>query len=333
MIDFPKKSRRTAIAMVLMACGIGISPITASAEDGYPSKAVTVVVGFPPGSGTDIVARFVAERLSQRLGRPFVVDNRPGGSGGTSAGIVARAKPDGYTLFVSGSAAQVINPHLYQKLPYDSLKDFSPISQIAFLPYLLVVKQDSPYKNLPQLMAAAKKSPDAINYASTGPGSGANLVMSVLLSQAGVQMTHVPYKGSPQIQTDIIGGQVDTTFDTMVSLTTMVKGGRLRALAISTVTRSEILPEVPTAAEQGYPDFDLGVWLGLFGPAKMPASIQATLSREMAAISQEPEARAKLQQLGVQPRTTATPEDFKKIIQHDYDYWGKVIREFKIQAD
>ncbi|MDK3022650.1 tripartite tricarboxylate transporter substrate binding protein [Cupriavidus taiwanensis] len=316
----------------VLAALVGASQSTL-AQDGYPSKPVTIVVGFPPGTATDTVSRVLAERLSQRLGQQFIVDNRPGAGGSIAAGIGARAKPDGYTLLVVGAASQAINPHLYNKLTYDAKKDFAPIGQLAWLPYLFVVNKDNPAKDLRQFLAQAKKSPNSVTYASTGVGTGAHLVMSVLLAKAGVQMVHVPYKGSGQAQTDLLGGQVMCSFDTMVSELAMVKSGKLKALAISTPRRSEIFPDVPTVAEQGFPGFDLGVWLGLIGPAGLPAEIQNRLAKEVNLILAEPETRTKLIQLGTEVRGTSSPQEFGKIIRTDYEYWGKVVRDFNVKAD
>ncbi len=328
-------SKRRALGMLAAVAGSALllAAQPALAQDKYPSKPVTIVVGFPPGTATDIVARTLGERLSTRLGQQFIVDNRPGAGGSIGAGIGARSKPDGYTIMIGASAPQAINPHVYSKLSYDARKDFSPIGLLVWLPYLFVVAPDNPAKDLKEWLDITRKNPDAVNYGTTGIGTTSHLVMSVLMSRAGLKLSHVPYKGSTQVQTDIIGGQISVTFDTMVSLLPMVKGGKLKALAVSTPKRTELLPNVPTVAEQGFPGFDMGAWLGFVAPAGVPAEIRNKLASEVNAILAEPETRKKLTLLGAEVRTTASPEQFEAFMKNEYDEWGKIVRQFNVKGN
>lgn len=323
---------KTLLAL-LLAAPLGAFGSAAWADDAaYPNKPVTILVGFPPGTATDTVARMLAERMAQRMGQQFIVENKPGAGGSIAAGLGARAKPDGYTLMIGASAPQAINPHVYPNLNYDARKDFAPIGLITWLPYLFVVSPDNPAQNLTEFLAAAKAKPNQLTYGTTGIGTTSHLVTSVLLSKAGATMVHVPYKGSSQAQTDIVGGRTTATFDTMVSSLAMVKSGRLKALAVSTTERVPMLPAVPTVAEQGYPGFDMGAWLGLIAPAGIAPAIQDRLSREMNTVLQDAALQGKLADLGAQVRTTATPADFGAMMKNEYESWGNVVREFNVKA-
>lgn len=327
-------SRRRSLLMLarcmLVMPLLAVAGIT-HADTAYPSKPITILVGFPPGTATDTVARMLSERLSQRFGQQFIVENRPGAGGSIAAGMGARAKPDGYTLMIGASAPQAINPHIYPNLNYDARKDFSPITLLTWLPYLFVVRPDDPAQNLTEFLAAAKAKPNELSYATTGIGTTSHLATSVLLSKAGVSMIHVPYKGSAQAQTDIIGGRTQASFDTMMSSLAMVRSGRLKALAVSTPTRASTLPDVKTVAEQGFPGFDMGAWLGLIAPAGLPPAIQDKLAAEVNTILQDPGLRDKLTDMGAQVRTTATPAEFGAMMKKDYDSWGKIVREFNVK--
>ena len=327
--------RRLAAALALaMAAPLWAAGAAALAQDApYPAKPVTILVGFPPGTATDTVARMLSERLAQRMGQQFIVENKPGAGGSIAAGLGARAKPDGYTLMIGASAPQAINPHVYPNLNYDARKDFAPIGLITWLPYLFVVSPDNPARDLKDFLATAKAKPGQLTYATTGMGTTSHLVTAVLLSKAGATMVHVPYKGSSQGQTDIVGGRTTATFDTMVSSLAMVKSGRLKALAVSTPERVAMLPDVPTVAEQGFPGFDMGAWLGLIAPAGIPPAIQERLAREMNAVLADTAVRDKLGELGAQVRTTPTPAAFGAMMKSEYDAWGAIVSEFKVKAN
>ncbi len=322
--------RRAALAALLAGAAWASAP--ACAQDPYPSKPVTILVGFPPGTATDTVARMLGDRLAQRLGQQFIVENKPGAGGSIAAGLGARARPDGYTLMIGASAPQAINPHVYPNLNYDARKDFAPIGLLTWLPYLFVVSPDNPARNLGEFLAAVKAKPDQYTYATTGVGTTSHLVTSVLLAKAGARMIHVPYKGSSQAQTDIVGGRTYATFDTMVSSLALVKAGRLKALAVSTPERVPSLPDVPTVAEQGFPGFDMGAWLGLIAPAGIAPPIQEKLAAEVNAVLADPAVRDKLADLGAQVRTTATPAEFGALMKSEYESWGRVVRDFNVKA-
>ncbi len=323
--------RRATLAALLAGCAWAAAG-PACAQDPYPSKPVTILVGFPPGTATDTVARMVGDRLGQRLGQQFIVENKPGAGGSIAAGLGARAKADGYTLMIGASAPQAINPHVYPNLNYDARKDFAPIGLLTWLPYLFVVSPQNPANNLRDFLAAVKAKPGQYTYATTGVGTTSHLVTSVLLSKAGASMIHVPYKGSSQAQTDIVGGRTYATFDTMVSSLALVKAGRLKAIAVSTPQRVATLPDVPTVSEQGFPGFDMGAWLGLIAPAGIPPDIQQKLAAELNTVLADPAVRDKLADLGAQVRTTATPAEFGALMKSEYESWGKVVREFNVKA-
>ncbi len=296
----------------------------------YPDRPVTIIIGFPPGTGTDTVTRIMADRLSQRMGQQFLVENKVGVAGSIGAGIAAKAKPDGYTLLVSASAPMSINPHIYKNLSYSPLTDFTPIGMLVWLPYLMVVNPNDPANTLQQFLANTQKSSAPISYGSTGNGSTSNLVMSVLAKRANIEMTQVPYKGSSQAQADVIGGQLPVTFDTLSSSIAMVKAGKLKPLAVATLKRTELAPEIPTVVEQGFPGFEIGAWLGLFGPVGLPPAIQKTLLNEINLILQEPETRAKLAKGGAEVRASSSSGEFAVFLKNDYENTGKLIRDFNI---
>lgn len=303
-----------------------------AAHAAWPERAITLVVPFAAGGNTDSIARITAEWLTTQLKQTVVVDNRPGANGAIAADYVARARPDGYTLMIGASAPQAINPHVYPNLNYDARKDFAPIGLLTWLPYLFVVSPDNPARNLGEFLAAVKARPDQYTYATTGVGTTSHLVTSVLLAKAGGRMIHVPYKGSSQAQTDIVGGRTYATFDTMVSSLALVKAGRLKALAVSTPERVPSLPDVPTVAEQGFPGFDMGAWLGLIAPAGIAPPIQEKLAAEVNAVLADPAVRDKLADLGAQVRTTATPAEFGALMKSEYESWGRVVRDFNVKA-
>lgn len=320
-----KRTRRNCIAWTA-ALVLGLPLANANAQDTYPTKPIIMVVGFTAGSATDAVARILAQRMGEKLKQPMVIDNKPGQGGSLAATFVSRAAPDGYTIMVSGTGPMVINPALYGKLPYDTLKDFAPIGMHTWLPYLLVVNPTRPYKTLPEFVAYAKAHPNEISYASNGNGSTGHLLMAMMAQRTGIQLTHVPYKGSGQAQTDVIGGQVDSVFDTILSTTANVQAGKLRAIASGSAKRSELTPTVPTADEQGVKGFDGGAWLGMLAPANTPKAIVDKLNYALNESLDEPETRQKLMTMGAEVRTT-TPAEFSALLRTDSVAWGKLVKE------
>ena len=298
----------------------------------YPTRNVTILVGFPPGTATDTVARILAERFSARLKKPFVIDNKPGQGGSLGAAAAAKAQPDGHTLLMSATAPMSINPHLYAKLTYDPQKDFAPIGLTSWLSYVLVVRPEFGVGTLPELLARARANPGQISFASIGNGTTSHLLMTLLAQRTDTRFNHIPYKGSAQSQTDVMGGQVDMTFDTLVSLMPHVKTGRLKALAVSSLNRSAFAPTVPTVAEQGVAGFDAGAWLGLLAPAGTPKPIVEKLNRELNQILEEPETRRKLIEAGTEI-LKSSPDEFVAHIRNENVKWGKLVRESGAKID
>jgi tripartite-type tricarboxylate transporter receptor subunit TctC len=274
-----------------------------------------------------MVARILAEQLNKRWNQPIIVENRSGAGGSIGAGVVARAKPDGYTLVLSATAPMTINPHIYDTLTYNALKDFAPIGQTTWLPYALVARPDLPAKNLQELVALARKSPGKYTYGTTGKGTTSHLIMAMLSARTGISMVQVPYSGSSQAQTDVASGSVDVTFDTLVSSRSLVQAGKLKYLAVSTANRSPLAPEVPTVAEQGFPGFDSGAWLGLFAPAGTPTEVVDSVHAALKDILKDPGVAEKLTLLGSEVRTSASPAAFGAMIEKDYAMWGDLVKQ------
>ena len=324
--------RILSVAVGLMALGSTQSAFAQNPASDYPNKPVTIIIGFPPGTATDSVGRVLGERLAQRLGKPFVIDNKAGQGGSIGAAAAAKAVPDGYTLIISATAPMATNPHLYRNLSYDPLRDFAPIGMHSWLPYALVVNSNSRINTFQEFLVQAKAHPGAINYASIGNGTTSHLLMTMLMQSTGVKLNHVPYKGSAQAQTDLIGGQVDITFDTMVSVMPHVKSGRLKALAVSTLSRSKYAPEIPTLNELGVTGFDAGAWLGLLAPAGTPMPIVEKLNRELNAILDEPETQKRLLAMGAEI-LKGTPDEFSAHMRSEYAKWGKLVRDTGVKIE
>ncbi len=319
-------STSTKLLGVVAALMLVPGAVQAQGAADYPSKSISIIAGYPPGTATDIVARIVCERLAVRLGKPCVIDNKPGQSGGIGAAIAAQAAPDGHNLLVSGTATLAINPSLYPKLAYDARRDFAPIGPATWLPYALVVNPRTGINNVQELIARARANPGKLSYASIGNGSTSHLLMSMLLQQTGMNIVHIPYKGSAQSQTDLIAGQVDLTFDSLLTVMPHVKSGRLKALATSGKARSPFAPDVPTLQEQGVTAFDAGAWIGLFAPAATPRAIVERLNRELNLILAEPDTRKRLFDQGSEP-LSSTAEEFTTFIASEYTRWGQRVRD------
>jgi tripartite-type tricarboxylate transporter receptor subunit TctC len=321
-----------SVAIGLVTLGSAQSAMAQNPASDYPNKPVTIIVGFPPGTATDSVGRVLGERLAQRLGQSFIIENRAGQGGSIGAAAASKASPDGYTLLISATAPMATNPHLYKKLTYDPLTDFAPIGLLSWLPFALVVNSNSKIKTLQDFLAQAKAQPGAINYASIGNGTTSHLLMTMLMQSTGVKLNHIPYKGSAQAQTDLIGGQVEMTFDTMVSVMPHVKSGRLRALAVSTLGRSKYAPEIPSLNELGVTGFDAGAWLGLLAPAGTPKPIVDKLNLELNAILDEPETQKRLLAMGAEI-LKSTPDQFAVHMKSEYAKWGKLVRETGLKIE
>ena len=298
----------------------------------WPSRPVKIVVGFAPGSGTDILARVMAERFSKTLGQPFVVENKPGAGGSIAAEQVKNAAPDGYTLVAAGSGPFGVNPALYAKLPYDALRDFELIGNIVLTPQAIVVGASSPFASLKDLVAAAKARPGEIAYASLGTGSTSHLTTEAFMSAAGIKLNHVPFKGSSDAQTQIMGGSVVLMSDTVPGILAHAKNGKLRALGVAIPARSPYLPDVPTIAEQGYPGFESVGWIGLAAPAKTSGAVVERLNAEIRSMLVDAGVKARIEQFAF-TQVVDTPAQFAAFVKSEIVKWTKVAKESGARTD
>lgn len=317
------------IALVTSAlCGTATS---AFAQTAYPTKPITLVVTYPPGGGADAMARLIAPKMGEALGQTVVVENRAGASGQIGAAAVAKANPDGYTLMLDASSFSV-NPSLYPKLPYDSLKAFQPIGVVALFPNVVLVNANFPAKNISELTAAARKSKDAVSYASSGNGSAQHLAGALFESAAKVDMIHVPYKGGGPALNDVIGGQVPLFFGNLASTLQHVQSGKLKALAVTSDKRSPILPDVPTLSESGLKGTEIYEWNAVFAPANTPESVMKKLAAAFQQALDAPEVKARVAQLGGELQKSS-PEQARAFIEQQINLWGRVVKERKITIE
>ena len=300
--------------------------------DDYPNRPVKVIVPFAAGGGADIVARAVFQKVSAQLGQPFVIENKGSAGGIIGSDVVAKALPDGYTLLLGQTGPNAINPALFPKIPYDPIKDFSPIIQLTSYPYVLAVNLNLPEKNLVELVAFAKTHPGAITFSTAGNGSSAQLAAELFMKASKIQMTHVPYKGAGPALMDAVAGVVSMTFGDAGSSTPMVLDNRIRAIAVTSKNRSRLLPDVPSIAESGYPGFEAVAWHGILAPAKIPPAIIKKLNLEIAKALKDPEIRTRFSKDGLEI-VGGSPEDFSIYIKTEVDKWGKVVRESNIKID
>ncbi|NML48438.1 tripartite tricarboxylate transporter substrate binding protein [Ramlibacter sp. G-1-2-2] len=315
-----------------LAAAMATAAGTAFAQGSYPSKTIRFIVPFPPGGGTDTTSRMIAEKFSTLLGWNVIVDNKPGAGGNIGLDAVAKAAPDGYTIGMGQASNLAINPSLYAKMPFDPLKDLTPIAGIADQPVVLVVRPDSPLKTLADFVQAAKAEPGRMRLAQAGNGTVGHLAGELLARRAGIQLLQVPYKGAGPAMTDLLGGQVETYFGSSVSVMGQLAAGKVRALALSSARRIGALPNVPTVAELGYPGFDASTWLGLVGPAGMPADIVTRINTETVKILARPEVKEKLLHEGSEA-TPGTPQQFAAYIRAEHGKWGTLIREANIRIE
>ena len=298
----------------------------------WPSKPIRWIVPFAPGGTTDILARTIAEKLTPALGKPVIVENNPGAGGSVGATQTAKAAPDGYTIMGGTISTHAINASLYKQLPYDPVKDFVPITLIARVPNLLVVNPEVPAKNVKELVALLKANPGKYTFASSGNGTSQHLSGELFKSMAGVDMQHIPYKGSPPALQDVVGGQVTMTFDNITTAWPLAKAGKLRALAVTTAKRSPIAPDVPTLAESGLAGYEVGSWQGVFAPAGTPPDVVKRLNTEIVKIINMPDVRAKLEALGAEPVGNSSDE-FATIVKSEVAKWAKVVKESGAHVD
>ncbi|MBV1796761.1 tripartite tricarboxylate transporter substrate binding protein [Siccirubricoccus sp. G192] len=303
----------------------------ALAQNWAPERPVRLVVPYSAGGSTDVTARLVAQALGERLGQPVVIENRPGAGGNIAAEHVAHSAPDGYTLLIATSSVIATNQALYRNLPFDAVRDFAPITQIAFVPNLLVVHPDVPARSLAELIALAKSRPGQLNYGSAGSGTSQHLAGALFAAQAGVQVVHVPYRGGAPAVTDLIAGKIQMIMSPLVEVIAHVQAGRLRPLGVTTRRRSPLLPEVPTIAE-AMPGFEITLWNGLLAPAGTPPAIVARLATEAAGVLRTPEMQRKLAEQGSEP-VGSTPEEFAAFIRTEIPKWTEIVRISGATAD
>ena len=323
------RGRQLAPALCIFALLLYL-PAPAPAQT-YPSHPIRLIVPYPPGGAIDIVGRIVAQKLGERLGQNVVVDNRGGAGGVIGAGLAAKAAPDGYTICVCSSSTMVTSPFLTATPPYDVRRDFAPITNMLSVPYLLLVRPGAGINSVHDLIALAKQKPATLNYGSAGTGSTAHLAAAMFVSMAGLDVVHVPYKGSAQAATELIGGQLQFVFEAIAGGAQYVRNGQLRALGISTLKRAASMPELPTISEAGVPGFEASTWHAIFAPGATPLPIIAKLNREIVAAINVPETRDRLTGIGAE-LVGSTPQELRALVERESPRWEKLILQMGIRA-
>lgn len=308
-------------------------PGMAHAQAAYPNKPIRLVVPFPAGGATDLLARSIAQRVGQGLGQTVVVENKAGAGGTLGSAEVAKAAPDGTTILIATSSTHAIAPHLNPNLPYKVDADFTPIAHVANAPNVVLVPLSLPVANIKELIAYAKGRPGQLNYASSGNGTIVHLTSEAFKSQAGVYITHIPYRGTALAIPDLVSGKVHLLFDSVVSGMPHVKDGKLKALAVTSRTRSTLAPDLPTVAESGLPGFESTTWFGIYGPKGLPAEVTSRLNAEFNAAMKSTEVQERLARLGAEPAPPNTPAQFAALVQADSARWAQLIHERKISAE
>ncbi len=327
-----KTTKLNALSMFACAAALSMSTL-AYAQADYPNRTITLVVPFPPGGVTDIAGREVAKNLTKYLNQPVVVENKVGAGGNIGTQYVARSKPDGYTLGLLTVSAMSIAPHVTKNLGFNPSKDFTPITNVITTDGAIVANVAAPYNTLQELVAFAKVNPDKVNYASVGNGSIPHLTAEMFSQRAGIKMTHVPYKGAGPAMQDLLANQIPISFETsLATALNNVASGRLKILALTGPQRSPAVPNVPTVAESGYPNFSAQGWFGLFGPANLPPNIVAALNKATTDALRDPEVIARFEKLGVRP-DPQTPSDFTKFLAAESTKWGNVAKSIKLEPN
>lgn len=320
-------TRRSAVAAVLALAAPW------AAGQAWPSKPIRMVVPFPAGGATDLLARAIAQGLGSALGQPVVIDNRPGAGGTLGSGEVMRAAPDGHTLLMATSSTHSIAPHLNPNLPYKPELDFTPVAEVATAPNIVLVPKDLPVASMKELIAYAKARPGQLNYATSGNGTIVHLTTEAFKAQAGLFILHIPYRGTALAIPDLVSGKVHLLFDSVVSGLPHVKDGKLKALAITSAKRSPLMPELPTVAESGLPGFESVTWFGVYGPKGLPPEIALRIATELQRALAKPDVAERLARLGAEPVTDAGPAKFAAVVRADSARWAALIRDRKITAD
>jgi tripartite-type tricarboxylate transporter receptor subunit TctC len=324
--------RRQVLVGTALALGVLANPVPALAQSAaYPDKPVRFVVPYPPGGGTDVIARIVQERFQSQLGQPILIDNKGGAGGSVGSELVARAPADGYTVLFTLSS-HTINPAIFPKLSFDTVKDFEPVGTVASLPQILVANNQVPANTVAELVALAKAKPGTLSYASVGNGSPGHLAGELFKIRTGTQMTHIPYRGGGPAVTDVIGGQVPLLWVSIPAAAQFVKTGKLKALAVSTLKRSSAFPDVPTVQETGIADFEVDSWYAMFVPARTPQPVIDRLNRALNAIVAEPAIREKLLAQGAEG-VGGTPQALGRTVAAELPKWAKLARDANIKAD
>lgn len=318
---------------LLVPCSLMLAAaFPAAAAEPYPNKPIRLIVPYAAGGGTDVMARAFAQRLASALSVQIVVENRTGAGGNIAASAVAKAAPDGYTLFFGAAGPLAVNPALYDKLPFDPVKDFAPIGLVGSMALFLTVPASMPVKSVKDLVALAKAKPGQLNYASAGIGGTTHLAMEVLKTETGANLTHVPYKGTAAGVADMLGGNIQVIFDAWTSTSPHVESGKLKYLAVSTTARSALAPQVPTMAESGFPGFNVFVWYGILAPAGTPSEVVDKLGRETLKVMAQPELKEAFARLGMEPMSGG-PEPFAAFIRSETVKWAKIVRDAGAKAE
>jgi tripartite-type tricarboxylate transporter receptor subunit TctC len=316
---------------IFLAALLALSAAAAGAQT-YPSKPIRLVVPFPAGGSLDVVARAIGQKLSEAWGQPIVVDNRPGAGGNIGADLVAKSRPDGYTILEGALSTHAVNVSLYSRMPYDPVRDFDPITLVAVTPNVLVLNPSVPANNVKELIAYAKANPGKLSFASGSNGSAGHLAGELFKTEAGVDMVHVPYKGAAPAMQDLLAGRVQLMFDNLANSMQQVRAGKLRALAVTTARRSTLVPDLPTLSEAGLPGFDISTWWGFLAPAGTPREIVAKWNAEVARILATPEMKAFFAQQGAEPSPTS-PEAFGAMIQSEIAKYAKIVKASGAKVD
>lgn len=320
-------------ALLATLCLAGMIPLLApAAAQDYPTRTVHIVVPFAAGGGSDVVARVIAQKLSEKFGQTFVVENRPGAGGSLGAAQVARATPDGYTLLLGSSSEVAQYPAVSAGATYNPERDFAPVALIATVPLVLTASQDLPVKSVKDLVEHARQNPGKLNYGSAGPGSATHLAMALLLSMTGTEMTHVPYRGSAPVVTDLLAGRLQAATPTLSAVLPYAEGEKLKLLAVSTAKRAAALPAIPTIQESGVPGYATGLWTGLLAPANTPPAIVARLNAAVSEVMSSPDLRETLARQGAEP-FLGTPEQFAEEIRRELALWRDVAKKTGIRID
>ena len=317
----------------LVLCTLGAMLLSPSvAAQAYPSKPIRLIIPFPPGGATDIIGRTLAQKLSTQLGQTVIVDNKPGAGGTLGSNEAAKAAPDGYTLLLATTSTHSIAPSLYKNIPYSVEKDFAPISEVATATNVLIVTPNLPVANVAELVVLAKSKPDALNFASSGNGTIVHLQSELFKLDAGVKLTHVPYKGTALAIPDLISGQTHIMFDSLVSALPHIKGGKVKALAVTSIKRTPLLPNVPTVIESGLPGYEVNTYFGLFAPPGTPREIVQRLQREASAAVQSADVKERFASQGAEP-VGGTPEALSALIRTETAKWKRVIEAGQIKVE